>query len=221
MHEQIDYNVLAAQLRCPSGEGAIEIGEVMFESNKSMIYNTIDILNIQSSDSILEIGFGNGKHLHYLFKKAVRLKYNGVDISETMLFEAIKHNTRIEKEGIANFRLTTSSGELGFTNNNFDKCFTVNTICFWEDVQQQFKEINRVLKPYGRFSIAFIKKSFGEKLPFTKSEFTFYDEVIVESYLKNTGFNNIDIKCIVEHATSKDGQKVDRPIVIMSASKIN
>src|SRR5690606_40822940 len=83
---------LGAQLRCPSGPDASAVGDLMFASNAEMISRTIDQMNIQPDEHILEIGFGSGKHLPYLFSKVKNLHYYGLEISTAMIKQAEQCN---------------------------------------------------------------------------------------------------------------------------------
>src|SRR6266487_2202316 len=53
----------------------------------------LDLLEIQSSDSVLEVGFGPGLGLQLVAERAHQGKVFGVDLSETML-EMARHRNR-------------------------------------------------------------------------------------------------------------------------------
>lgn len=208
-------NELAAQLRCPSGERAIEIGENMFESNRRMIFKTIDTLFLETRNRVLEIGFGNGKHLSYLLQKTLGLVYQGVETSTEMVAAAQTNNSKNR----ATFEWIDGGGKLPFPRGWFDRVFTVNTIYFWKDVPFQLEEIYRVLKIGGRIAVAYIDKNFGEKLPFTQSGFSFIETVDLEHLLESTGFRQIATELHTDNIISKDGQPVLRPYYITVAEK--
>lgn len=205
---------LARQLRCPSGPYAREVSDMMFQSNFNMICKAIDALNLAENGAILEIGFGNGKHLPHLLSRAPGLSYRGVDISEAMVQEAAENN----RSESARFFLTDGSGKLDFPDKAFDSCFTANTVYFWNDVPLQLAEIRRVLKPSGRFGMAFIEQEFGRLLPFTQTGFTFYGKEELREYLLSAGFGEIRYEDFTENVLSKDGQPVVRPFTVLTAS---
>ena len=60
----------------------------IFASNRNMIERSIDCLPLSGVKQLLEIGFGNGAHLPYLFAKASHLHYTGIERSEAMIAEA-------------------------------------------------------------------------------------------------------------------------------------
>lgn len=207
-------NELARQLRCPSGPYAREVGDNMFQSNFNMICKTIDALNVPDNGQILEIGFGNGKHLPYLLSRAGGLSYQGVDISEAMVQEASENSSSENTR----FFLTDGSGQLDFPAEAFDACFTVNTLYFWKDVPLQLAEIRRVLKPSGRFTMGFIEQEFGRHLPFTQTGFTFYGKEELSQHLRSASFEDIRYEDFTENVLSKDGQPVVRPFTVLTAS---
>lgn len=205
---------LARQLRCPSGPYAREVGDNMFQSNFNMICKAIDALKVTENGQVLEIGFGNGKHLPYLLSQATGLSYRGVDISEVMVQEATDNN---HSEN-AQFFLTDGSGALNFSDRTFDACFTVNTLYFWGNVPLQLAEIRRVLKSSGKFTMAFIEQEFGRRLPFTQTGFTFYGKEELSRHLLSAGFSNVSYEDFTEDVLSKDGQPVVRPFTVLTAS---
>lgn len=103
-----------------------------------MISGRIDRLDIQSGSNILEIGFGNGKHISA--------------ISGAMITEASLNNAAPVQHRKAVFSQIAGDNILNFENDIFDYCFTVNTIYFWNSVVQQLKEIYLVLKHGGRLT---------------------------------------------------------------------
>lgn len=216
MEDQEMMNELGRQLRCPSGDRAVAIADNMYASNSLMIFNAIDRLPLAESSSILEIGFGNGQHLSYLFRKASDLWYEGVDISVAMVAAA---STAHASRDRASFQLVSGNGILPFPDSRFDGALSVNTLYFWDDTALQLREIYRTLKPRGTLVLAFIDKDFGEHLPFTQSGFRFYDTSVLEHELNKAGFENISTEPCLDDAISKDGLKVQRPYYITIAQK--
>ena len=79
-----DMLALGRQLRCPEGALAREVADYIFASNEHMIRQTIDRLRLTSGERILEVGFGNGNHLSYLFAQGENLQYTGVELSKEL-----------------------------------------------------------------------------------------------------------------------------------------
>jgi len=97
-----DMAALGRQLRCPEGALAQEVADYIFASNEYMIRQTIDRLFLTSGERILEVGFGNGNHLSYLFAQGENLRYTGVELSKELISLAEeRHASLIEQEKVA------------------------------------------------------------------------------------------------------------------------
>lgn len=96
---------IAGQLRQPTGEYAIQVGEKMNEGNLHINLNTFEALNLAEDDNILEIGMGNGFFVKNILSAHNSIKYTGCDYSEIMIDEARKQNTNFIASGKAEFHI--------------------------------------------------------------------------------------------------------------------
>lgn len=212
---ETELQELAKQLRCPDGENGIKVGEMMNFTNSNIITKSIESLDLQNNDKILEIGPGNGSHVKDILTSSTT-EYHGIDISETMVTEAQKLNS-----GLKNAFFHLSDGNhITFEANIFDKIFTTNTIYFWQHPQAYSDEIARVLKSGGIVSIGFIPKSTMEKIPFAKFGFVLYDVETVTRLLEISGFSVLVANTEKEFVTSNSGEQIEREFVILSAKKL-
>jgi len=209
---------VARQLSNPDGETGIKTGERMNLSNAHMIGRGIESLNIKENEFVLEIGPGNGSHVNDILLIAGGINYSGVDISETMIAEAEKLNQNFIEDGTVSFSLSDGNS-LPFSEKSFDKIVTVNTVYFWQNPVAYGQEVLRVLKPGGIFSLVFSDKSFMQQLPFTKFGFQLYDKYTAVELLENSGFTVLDTVEEMETTQSNLGEAVQRPIVIILATK--
>ncbi len=164
---------IAKQLRRPSGILANKVGSKMNETNNFLYDFTIDALQLRDNESILEIGFGNGKFFDKLFSTADNLRISGLDFSAEMVKEATNNNQPAVNSGRLTLRLG-SSDQIPFPDNSFDKVFCINVIYFWERPSEHLREIYRVLKPGGKFYTSIRTKDSLEKMPFAKYGFNMY-----------------------------------------------
>jgi len=215
-YTEADLIKIAQQLACPQGDHGIKTGEVMNISNAGMTQAAINLLQLKGAESVLEIGHGNGGHIAYLLNQANELKYHGVDISPTMITEAERINLDFIGRNSVSFSLTDGLN-LPFSNQSFEKVFSVNTLYFWKNPQQYLKEIFRVMKPKGTLVIAFADKMFMESLPFTKHGFTLYEKQTVMDIVKNAAFNQIEYFQKSEQIKSSAGNLVNRTYHLLSA----
>ncbi|MAA62456.1 UNVERIFIED_ORG: methyltransferase family protein [Idiomarina abyssalis] len=210
----MDPHTLASQLRHPSGEHAAEVALNMNSANGQLNVKCINLLNLQHSESLLEIGPGNGVFAADIIKRADNLSYTGVDWSADMIAEAKRMNEDIVTSGQATFQQGNSS-QLNFDSNVFDKILTVHTLYFWDKPLEHLAEIRRVLKPQGLFCLAFGDSSFMKDLPFVPYGFELYDKELACNLLQESGFRLLNAEYYVEQGVSNTGEVVDKIINII------
>lgn len=206
---------LENQLSCPKGEFGIEVGNLMNEKNILMTLNSIDFLEIKNNNYILEIGHGNCGHLDKLLNIANDIKYYGLEISETMRDEAQKKNLSYNAE----FKLYNGF-DIPFNDDFFDRILAVNTIYFWQNPLQLFKEIERTLKQGGNCVITFAQKDYIKKLPYTKTKFQFYDIDKIENLIKYSNLHIIEFVEISDINVNKFAESDDRKYIMVKLNKV-
>ena len=214
-----DNLLLGRQLRCPEGALAKEVGAYIFASNRNMIERTIDCLPLLGAKQLLEIGFGNGAHLPYLFAKAPHLHYIGVERSEAMIADATALNTELMEQGKAVFLYALTEGLPPLPYEGFEVCFSVNTYYFITDLKAYFHEIYSLLKQGGSFVLGAISKEFGERMPFAKEVFTFYTPEQLRELLLSVGFTAFDLQTFTEEISTKHGTLLTRPFEVITVRK--
>lgn len=214
-----DNLLLGRQLRCPEGALAKEMGAYIFASNRNMIERTIDCLPLLGAKHLLEIGFGNGAHLPYLFAKAPYIHYTGVERSEAMIADATALNTALVEQGKAVFLYALTEGLPPLPYESFEVCFSVNTYYFIIDLKAYFHEIYSLLRQGGSFVLGAIGKEFGERMPFTKEVFTFYTPEQLRELLLSVGFTAFDLQTFTEEIFTKYGILLTRPFEVITVRK--
>lgn len=218
MATEEEFIELAKQLRQPNGVKGIEIAAMMNETNISMTLHAIDNLNIDNSDMVLEIGHGNCGHLPYLLKQKSDLTYFGLETSELMNSEAKRIHQEYNEKQQAFFKLYDGIN-MPFSNNYFDKIFTVNTIYFWEQPTFFIAELYRVLKPNGWLNITYAQEEFMQQLPFTQFGFTLYNNEKIKQLINTTLFKVVKSKSETETIKSKIGTLADRTFTTITLQK--
>jgi len=214
--DETSYQQLAAQLRQPSGEAGIQTGNWMNRGNVHINMDTLAILDAMPGDKILEIGMGNGFFVHHIVEKDNSIQYTGADFSDVMIKEAKRINKTWVNNDQAKFILANVAA-LPFTDNSFNKIFTINTIYFWEDASKILAEIKRVLQPKGKLVITLRPKRQMKNYPFTKYGFTMFSKEEVEQLLTENGFTNIRASEIQEPDFELNGQMVKMESLIVEA----
>lgn len=212
-----DLKELAKQLRCPSGDKGQEIGLIMEETNASMIHATLDLLNLDQNDTLLELGPGNGYHLEKLTSLCKQVYV--IDISKLMIEKIVERYP----QDINNGKLITLLGDgtkIDLNDHIIDKGFTVNTLYFWQNPKEYLRNIARCFRENGEFFITFAHKDFMESLPFIEYGFTAYNEDKIKTLCENTPFEIKDLFVKNESITTKTGEQVERKFVIARLIKM-
>lgn len=182
--------VLAQQLGNPFGLFGRVVTTMMNSGNKQMNRTSITALHLQCNHRVLDIGFGGGVALEMMSREVSEGMVVGLEMSDTALRQAHKKFRRQIKDG----RIELMKGvieDMPFSEKEFDRVTTVNTIYFWKDVEKSTAEIYRVLKPNGAVVIGFRPADEMKKLAFTKYGFKLYNNTTILSFLRNTGFKNV------------------------------
>lgn len=209
---------LASQLSFPKGEMGVAVADNMNLTNINMTLSTIEALGLCNDEKALELGHGNGGHLGSLFNLAREVHYTGLEISELMHEEAKARNHLFIESGKASFRLYDGS-VLPFSDNSFDKIFTVNTLYFWKQPAAFLNELHRILVPGGTLCIGFAWKTFMETLPFTAYGFELYDEARINALVSLSLFELHDVINHRETIRSKIGEEVEREYAVLRLKK--
>jgi ubiquinone/menaquinone biosynthesis C-methylase UbiE len=218
MMSEEQYEILAAQLRKPSGEMGTDIGKWMNDGNRKMNEETIKLLAPQENDTILELGMGNGAFVKEILNKAETIKYTGCDYSELMVEEAGRRNKEYVDKGRCEFVHADAAG-LPFQEAMFKKVFSINTIYFWSDPARVLSELRRVLQPGGLIALAFRPAIEMMNYPFVKYNFTLYEAKNVIDMLGHNGFTNAREYAFEDTDGEFNGQLLKRNFIITTAEK--
>jgi ubiquinone/menaquinone biosynthesis C-methylase UbiE len=190
----ISKKFLAAQLRQPSGLfGKFVMGDFLDRHNEKMNHFAVEMLDLQPTDRVLDIGFGGGVTIEKMLSTIDNGKIYGVDFSQVMVEQAKqKFRSAIKADKIsiefADVR------ELPFDDNTFDKICTVNTIYFWEDPLASLRSIKRVLKDGGKLVVGIRSADKMKNLPVTQYNFRLYDPEAVSNLLVDARFNGVSLE---------------------------
>jgi ubiquinone/menaquinone biosynthesis C-methylase UbiE len=185
--------LIARQLAKPSGlVGRRFTARWLNKANARMNQLTLEQLDVAAGDRILEVGFGGGHLLELILQVGPPAFLAGSDISSDMVQRA-SHRLRSEvRSGLLELRCGDIEA-LPYSNGQFTKLCTVNTIYFWRDPAVALAECRRVLEAGGKILICFNSREDLEAWPIHKHGFRLYEVAEVEALLKQSGFENIEV----------------------------
>ena len=146
------YHRLAEQFRRPTGFLG-RLAGFFFRINREGIEWTINLLTIQPTDHVLEIGFGPGHGIQQVARLATQGRVAGVDFSETMLHQASRRNAAAIAAGRVELCLSDASILL-YPENTFHKVYATNVVYFLKDPLANLQELRRVMRSGGRLASA-------------------------------------------------------------------
>lgn len=190
------------QCRKPNGE----LGRIVIEDMNSKHYELTSFglknVDIKDNYSILDIGCGGGRTVNRLSKLAFNGKVYGIDYSE----ECVRSSKEYNKELIESKKVSimqASVEKIPFEDDKFDVVTAVETVYFWPDLVENFKEVKRVLKKGCKFVIInemYNSDKFKEKNDNYEALGTM--RILTPEELKKTllkaGFKNVNYELIEE-----------------------
>ncbi|HUG32566.1 MAG TPA: methyltransferase domain-containing protein [Acidimicrobiia bacterium] len=114
----------------------------------------IELLEVTSSDRILEVGYGPGVATELLAAAACDGFVAGVDPSTAMFHKASARNAAAIQAGRVDLRLGVAEA-LPFDDATFDLAMSVNSMQIWPNPGAGLHEIKRCLRVGGRVACAF------------------------------------------------------------------
>ena len=142
------------QYKTPKGIIGSYIGEKMVRQHKTETSWSLELMNIQQGDRILELGCGAGYAKNIILEKDLAKEIVGLDISPTIIRSSRIRNIRAINEKRVKL-VQANFNKLPFHSENSNKVFSIQTIYFWTDIATTLSEIFRLLKPKGVVILTF------------------------------------------------------------------
>lgn len=152
-------------------------------------------LELTPDAKVLDCGCGGGANIKRLLKKCPQGVVKGIDYSSV----SVEKSKRVNEAAVTKGRcdvLRASVTELPFESEQFDAVTAFETVYFWPDLPQCFREVWRVLKSGGTFLIC--NESNGdtdkdEKWTEIIGGMTIYKDIELKSCLEQAGFFDVQI----------------------------
>jgi SAM-dependent methyltransferase len=182
---------IARQLSRPTGIAGAIIGHLMNRGNAKMNHFALEQLKVNTTDRVLEIGFGGGIILSPLVENAGFVV--GLDRSPDVIRRAGRRFARAR----AGSRAAFHEGEveaIPFDASSFEKVITVNTVYFWKSLDQGFRECYRVLASTGLLVVGFLPKDRMDRMGMPTDIFTSRTPEQMVAAIETAGFANVRIE---------------------------
>jgi ubiquinone/menaquinone biosynthesis C-methylase UbiE len=140
------------------------------------------LLEVQPTDSVLEVGFGPGVIIQHLSTLVPAGHVTGIDPSLEMVAQARARNVSAIETGRVDLRHGCIES-LPFDDESFDKALAINSMQVWPDALAGLRKMRRVMKPGGRIALCFTPYSgySAEGLPQICNAAGFNEMRVVES----------------------------------------
>ena len=136
--------------RKPVGLGGKIMVAMMNFGHSAMAEWGLRFLQPAPDAMVLDGGCGGGANIKTLLKLCSNGKVQGIDYSAVSVEKARKVNARAIAAGRCTVQ-QASVAELPFEAEQFDAVTAFETVYFWPELAQNFREVYRVLKPGGIF----------------------------------------------------------------------
>lgn len=150
---------ITSQFERPRGMLGRMTGWIMAHrrSNRDRNRWTVDLLDIQPHDYVLEVGCGPGLALEGCLARTTDGLVIGLDHSETMLRQAAARNRAALLAGRLQLR-QGNAATLLHSSERFDKIFSVNVVQFLDDMPPLFAAFYEHLKPNGLVATTYMPR---------------------------------------------------------------
>ena len=181
--------------RKPEGFGGKIMVAMMNVGHSAVARWGLQFLELAPDAKVLDCGCGGGANMKRLLKKCPQGVVKGIDYSPV----SVEKSKRVNEVAVTKRRcdvLCASVAELPFESEQFDAVTAFETVYFWPDLPQCFREVYRVLKPGGTFLIC--NESNGdtdkdERWTEIIGGMTIYKDAELKTYLEQAGFHDVQI----------------------------
>ena len=176
--------------RKPVGFGGKIMVAMMNIGHSAVARWGLQFLNAAPDAKVLDCGCGGGANIKRLLKKCPEGIVKGIDYSPV----SVEKSKKVNEAAIAEGRCAVLQGSVAdmvFAGNWFDAVTAFETVYFWPELAQNFREVYRVLKPGGIFFIC--NEANGETTKDDKwtqiiDGMTIYTDTDLKVYLEQAGF---------------------------------
>ena len=181
---------VVGQFRKPHGTLGRVAGWVMSRraSNRERNLWTLDLLEIEPGQHILEIGFGPGFAIEQMLERFPDIHVTGIDHSDLMFRQATQRNRRSIDTGQVELHCLPVES-MDKLEGQYDRIFSSNVAQFWADREQVFQNIRARLKPGGRVASTYLPRNKNA----TDADSLTFGETLLQD-MKAAGFETVALE---------------------------
>jgi ubiquinone/menaquinone biosynthesis C-methylase UbiE len=180
------------QFACPTGPLGWIAGQLMALGNEPMNRLAAELLDVQPTDRVLEIGFGPGKLVQRLARRTTAGFVAGVDPSAVMVRQAMRRNRASIQQGrVALYQGAVS--QLPFPDRQFTKACAVNSFQFWPRPEDDLREVRRVLQDDGLLLLCLRQHDPAARIQLVPG-FTGQEIEAIQELIRRAGFQDVQAK---------------------------
>lgn len=181
--------------RKPEGFGGRIMLSMMNLGHRALAGWGLSFLSAQKDAAALDCGCGGGANLKKLLERIPDGTVRGVDYSPVSVEKARRINRRAIQQGRCAV-LQASVAQLPFKDDFFQLVTAFETVYFWPELSESFREVFRVLAPGGTFLICNEcggDQEKDEKWTKIVDGMTIYKDTQLKAVLEQAGFRDLQI----------------------------
>jgi SAM-dependent methyltransferase len=206
-----------AQFHHPTGAVGHVAGWIMSWRSSNVGRNrwAVQLLDVQPTDRVIELGCGPGVAIAALATRASRGLVVGVDHSQVMIRQARRRNRAAIKAG--RVRLIHAPVEsLAISDGPFNAALAVNTVGMWPDPTARLRELAHLLRPGGRIALVSQPRCPGATAATSAVAANELADLLTEAGFEHLRTEILDLDppaaCVLGHvAPADDAELVARP----------
>jgi len=181
---------MMSQFARPHGLLAGVFGAMMNGGNREVNLRSLEALEVEPGQRVLEVGFGGGGTLEILIQEKKCGYVGGLDASPEMV-RAAEHKFA---PWIAEGRMAIRQGSaesIPSADAELDRVLSVNSIFYWPDPARGVREIRRVLRPGGLLVLGLRNKAATDKIGIDRLGYWSPTEEEIKTLLLDAGFESV------------------------------
>lgn len=174
-----------------------EYGEKMLERMNSrhniMAEWAIAKLDLgEREKDILDVGCGGGQNIKNMLRLAPEATLRGIDYSAASVLKSNEVNREAVACGRAEIREGTAQN-LPYEDGAFDVVTAFETVYYWQDIKECFREIRRTLRTDGKFLVCNEDDSSeGNEEIAAALDMVFYNADDISALMRSVGFESTE-----------------------------